>query len=217
MEGLCQQVFLSTLCWHFLGGALAFLAVMIQIETGEKARAEEQILRVKAVATAMLFEIDNFYMRYLKDRSALFESWKRIESDPKSVEVFRAVIGERFAVYNASAHILGRLDSTTARGVVVCYGALISQVELARCYERASDRNRLENTPDGDAEILELRRQLKVNADQAVKLACAVCRRLGQLSGTDFSALTIATEACASDGVVSEATVGSQSAGQESV
>ncbi|MCL5670385.1 MAG: hypothetical protein M1423_03680 [Acidobacteria bacterium] len=99
-----------------LGGAFAFLAVMIQIDRGERARDAEMERQKRALATALLFEVDDRCQNFLK---GLMETLDR-----RTQETLPKVYPPShfsFTVYKALAGRLGELGERTAGQVVGLY------------------------------------------------------------------------------------------------
>jgi hypothetical protein len=180
-----------------VAGVLAFAAVQWQMWDQRRTLLQEQERQKKAVAAALLSEIDCFYLAGLSGRSELFESWERMGSDPKSLEVFYTVVGKSFVVYESLADKLGGFDSTITRSIVLTYRSMAAFVECLKIYEQeASDTS--SPAPVGQ-EMRKTRRQqmqkeVRQSAEGAVQLAASTCRALCNLSETDFSKLFIAKE-----------------------
>ncbi len=191
-----------------LGGTLAFLAVMIQIEAERRARDEERESQRRTVAAALLSEIDIFYLRYWEKRSELFESWDKMKTDTKAVEVYKVIVGRPFVVYEASAEKLGTLGETNARWVVLCYGVLDGYVQRLLHYEQVRRSGTVEPV------FVELQRKIRDSTEQDVSLALNVCKLLADLAKIDFSKFSIARESCAHAKTVSESVVSCQSCNQ---
>jgi hypothetical protein len=170
-------------------GLIAFLAVMVQIEEERIKRFEEQERDEATLAKAIAYELDSFYMRHL-DRSLqskLFESWDRMKSDLKAVEVFKPVVGNPFVVYESSADKLGVFEARITMGVICSYSACSAFVEVMKLYERARDSNN---------RLLaeKLQGAFRESAEQALQLAFITCKVLCSPAGIDFSSLSISKE-----------------------
>jgi len=191
-----------------IAGVIAFIAVIIQIRSSSK-QVQEQIKaqrdaekaelerRRRAVAAALLSEIDSFYASHLERRNELFEFWKRKDTDPQSVEVFRALTGKPFAVYESLADELGGFDAAIARGIVMTYGLMANFIDLLERYERE-----LGDTSSRGSAAQALRNQVREGmrnsirkvGELAVQSVVMMCRALCVLSYTDFSTLFVAKE-----------------------
>lgn len=121
-------------------GLIAFLAVMIQIEEDRIRRFEDQERENKALATAILFEIDSIYRGFVREVEALF---KKVGPDANFERDLMAKRIEKFpfAVYEGCAPLLGRLLPQMVEGIVHLYGGvaiyLMNLNELYAAVERA--------------------------------------------------------------------------------
>jgi len=191
-----------------VAGVIAFIAVVIQIRSSSKqvenqikaqrdSDREEQERQKKAVAAALLSEIDCFYLAGLSERSKLYESWEGRGSDPKSFEVFYTVVGKSFVVYESLADKLGGFDSTITRSIVLTYGSMAAFVECLKICEQGAGDTSIRG-PVGPEMLKALRMQtqeeVRKSAESAVQYAALTCWTLCGLSGTDFSKLFIAKE-----------------------
>jgi hypothetical protein len=166
-----------------------------QLDEEKQARMQEHESHIRSLATALLFEIDNFYMRLLIGRAARYKHWDDALEDPAAVELYMIAVGVPFAIYEGSAGSIGDLEGATARSVVVCYGALSSYLELSRNYEKVLQ---LHGAGDGllkGTALPKLRQALRTSAEQAVKLAQVTCKNLCLVARVEFSNLMIAREA----------------------
>ena len=198
-----------------IAGVIAFIAIIIQIRSSSKqvqdqikaqrdAEREELERQKRSVATAILYEIDNFYLRHLIDRARSFESWKKMEADASSVEMFKVIIGTPSVVFQASAKRLGELGENVSRAVVVSYGASVAYIELVKWYQDAFAKGA---SGSGSRERAAVQAEVREAAEQATKLAALACRLLCQITGTSFSTLMIARESCAHTKTVTEQVV----------
>jgi hypothetical protein len=98
-------------------GLMAFLAVMIQIEEDRIKVSEERNAQRRAVVTAILFEIDDFYHYGLKQET----NWETFEASqiPYRVVKFRRW---PFVMYEANAGRIGNLDYRTIKSIIKFYG-----------------------------------------------------------------------------------------------
>jgi hypothetical protein len=111
-----------------LAGIIAFAAVIIQIRSSSKqlhdqmkaqrdAKEEEQGGQKKAVATAIIFEIDDFYRYHLKGVYGYLEETAR---KGELIEVVR-VPPSLFAVYRGNTPRLGQLPDKVVEVVIHFY------------------------------------------------------------------------------------------------
>ena len=180
-----------------IAGALAFAAVQWQMWHQRRTSRQEQENHKRAVAAALLSEIDCFYASHLDRRNELFEFWERTDTDRQSIEVFQTLAGKPFAVYESLAGELGGLDAVVARGIVVTYGLMGAFLEMLKRYERESSgtSGRVPASLELRDQVLkEMRKPIRQLAEQAVQSVVMICRLLCFLIGTDFSTLFVAKE-----------------------
>lgn len=117
-----------------VAAAIGFLAILLQVRSSSKqlrdqireqrdAERTEQERQKKAVASALLLEIDNFYLRHLIDREIGAKVWRQLDANRQTVEVLKLIIGAPFVIFEASADRLRELDESTSRAVIASYGA----------------------------------------------------------------------------------------------
>lgn len=182
-------------------GVIAFVAVMIQLEEERNARVAEHERQRRALATAILIEIDHFYVRHLIDRAEGSKVWRQLETNPRAVEVFKLIVGKPAAIFEASADKLGELDEKTSRAIIASYGASAAYLELMKYYQDLSAKGPMSGSlPERKALQVEITRA----GDQATQFACWACQLLCELTGTSFSTLMIASESCAHTDTVEE-------------
>jgi hypothetical protein len=161
-----------------LGGLLAFLAIMIQLEAERNARTHERQRQKRAVATAIALEIDSIYRGFLRDVEVLFKS-----AGPDVVferDLMAKRIGHLpFTVYERCAHLLGGLPSPLVDGIVHFYGG--DAVYLMNLNELYIALQRAQAASTGDrrrAEVAVLVQQVKDMSANLGKLAAEVLERL---------------------------------------
>ncbi|HVB32949.1 MAG TPA: hypothetical protein VNJ52_01045 [Patescibacteria group bacterium] len=106
-----------------LGGTLAFLAVMIQIEVQQNAREEERTRETRAIVVSLLAEVTDFRKFHL-DKVGKPPS-------PGSKVKFLDVT---FAVYQGNVAKMGRLQEQTCRAVVHFYDIAMEYLAALRRY-----------------------------------------------------------------------------------
>jgi hypothetical protein len=100
-----------------IAGVLAFAAVQWQMWDQRRTSRQEQMRQKRAVATAILFEIDSFYRYFVRDASALLKDTR--DNEPfvaKSTSAFS------FTAYVGNAGNLGQLSQDIVQGIVAFYG-----------------------------------------------------------------------------------------------
>jgi hypothetical protein len=134
----------------FAGGALALLGVwwsnhqsvknlQKQLEAERKARTEETERQKKAVATALLFEIDGFYATYLRrPRDLLIEK----EAAQDALPQFASIGPDQFPIYRGNASKVGELPTECVRALVGFFQRAESIVSSLVDYASSLDRAR---------------------------------------------------------------------------
>lgn len=106
-----------------IAGLVAFLAVMIQIcssskqlrdqmKSQHKAEQEEQKRHMKAVATALLFEIDGFYATYLRQSRDRLE---KMDLEKDGLPQMASFGPNLFPVYHGNARKIGELPVSASK------------------------------------------------------------------------------------------------------
>ena len=98
-----------------LGGALAFLAVMIQIETGQKAQEDERVRQRTVLAMAIMHEVEAFG-RPLNDLHSILDG-----PGQTAVRPVKALPSMPFAIYQGNAGRIGNLPQDVGSSVVEFY------------------------------------------------------------------------------------------------
>jgi hypothetical protein len=116
-----------------VAGIIGFVAIIRQTRSSERsvtqqlkesrqARKEEEDIHARAVAKALLYEIDDFYRYHVVG----IKDW--ISADPKTAEVGKLPVGRvpsesSFIVFSGNAGEVGKLRDDLVRLVVKFYGA----------------------------------------------------------------------------------------------
>lgn len=98
-----------------LAGALAFLAVMIQIESGQKSQEDERVRQRIALAMAIMHEVEALG-RPLDDLRRILDG-----PDQTNVRPVKALPAMPFAIYRSNAGQIGSLPQDTGSSVVKFY------------------------------------------------------------------------------------------------
>ena len=118
-------------------GLLAFLAVMIQVEAEWNARADEREGQKRAVAAAILFEIDHFYFYHVG------EAWRYVEEALRGRELpeVARIPCPLFSVYQGNAGRLGDLPNEVVRAVVDFYSKAAQFLAIREDYRGEHERH----------------------------------------------------------------------------
>jgi hypothetical protein len=184
-------------------GVIAFIAVIIQIRSSSKqvrdqmkaqrdAEREEQERRKKAVATAILFEVDDFYRSQLWRVHAFFEQTGRRR---ELLEVVR-VPPSQFCVYQGNTASLGGLPDEVVEAVVHFYSKAARFLALREDYRRERGEHSevaLDHPDNRKAAILF--GHLRDSLPGLTRAAYLACERLSGFICAEFKAPRIAVAA----------------------
>lgn len=188
-------------------GLIAFLAVMIQIEEDRIKGFEGQERERKAVATALLFEIDGFCSTYLcQPRDLLTGKGVAADALPK----FTSIGPNQFPIYRGNASKVGELPTDCVLAPVGFFqqaDSILSNLsDYSSTLERqrrmrlgASTRTTTDNILDLKMEESLARMQLgriKSVLPEAIKAAYLICHTLCEFAGVPFEypPITVARE-----------------------
>ena len=213
-----------------VAGVIAFSAVIIQIRSSSKqlrdqikaqrdAERDERERQTKAVATAILFEIDGFYAGYLRQPRD-FLAGKDIEKD--ELPLFTSIGTNPFPVYQGNTGKIGELPVERVQAVVGCFREADRMVSYFNDYESSFERERqlwsnigksisvAEDKADRRAYGDQLRRartqlaRIKDALPEVIKLTYLVCHTLCQFTGVPFEypRIVVAAEKLSVDEIV---------------
>ena len=143
-----------------VAGIIAFGAVIIQIRSSSKqlhdqlkaqrdSEREESERQKRAVAAALLVEIDDFYEYFLRN---LWEGRERIRGAIEVLNMPPLELGPipstAFVMYRATAHRVGILSIATAKSVVGLYNFMAGFVDTYESYRRAWSPERRAADPE---------------------------------------------------------------------
>ncbi|MFZ0962547.1 MAG: hypothetical protein WAO35_16755 [Terriglobia bacterium] len=191
-----------------VAAALGFLAILLQVRSSSRqlrdqikaqrdAERKEHERGNKAVAIAVLFEIDGFYRSRLRDLRQFLD---RIDPLNDTLPGMMAVDQNPFPVYFGNASRIGDLEDHIVQAVVHFYGEAISYLSILRDYREALNfvdcrakfsslsPLRPQDLPSRAAEAqarTELKR-LKQALPELERFAWLVCYYLCKFTGTEF-------------------------------
>ena len=179
----------------FAGGALALLGVWWsshqsiknlekQLEAERKVRAEETERQKRAVAKALLFEVDDFYSNHLMG------VYDRYRSFDGSIEKLPGVTGmdrRPFAVYDGNTASLGAFSDEVVRSVVVFYDTARRHLSINRDYkELLREYQYGHHSPEAGQEARQLFFYVRGSIPRLTRLSYEACMKLACLSGVPF-------------------------------
>jgi hypothetical protein len=196
-----------------MAGIIAFIAVIIQIRSSSKqvqdqlkaqrdAEREGREGQKKAVATALLFEIDSFYRLHVRETNESLRGWS-----PTTGDLFEAksISPQPFPVYNGNASVLGSLDEDLVFNIVEFYGAAAQYLSALRDYKMEFERPRyniaLPRSATGasaapEAMARSLLHELQQGLPRLINFAFVASKKLCEAAHVEFRApfISIAAE-----------------------
>jgi hypothetical protein len=206
-----------------VAGVIAFVAVIIQVRSSSKqlhdqmkaqrdAERQEQDRQKKAVATALLFEIDGFYAAYLRQLRDLLEG-KEIRRD--TLPHIMSLPPDMFPVFNGNADRIGELPTDCVLAIVGFFREAGRIVSTFNDYESSLERadqiqSRILNAADipsqraRDNQVRLAFTQLaliKKGLPEVISLTYLVCETLCKITGVPFEypTITVADEDLSAD------------------
>lgn len=199
-----------------LAAVIAYKAIMKQIradrknlqdqlDAGKKGREEERELQRRAVAKAMLLEIDSFYREHVRSTRDALNNW-----DPATGGLFdaRSITAWPFPIFHGNAGSLGSLEDDLVTQIVHFYTAADVYVSLIRDYQALSDQyldglsGGLGSVPLASAaarvslnKARDTLKRLKDSSPHLVNMAFLACKKLCERTGVEFRAPVIAVAA----------------------
>jgi len=184
----------------FVGGAFAVIAVLLsnrrsrvnmerQLEVEKKTRSDELDRQKRAVAKAVLFEINNFYCYYVRDLQAFLK-----EKDVENCKPFgmKSISSNAFPIYRGNAITVGVLEDDIVGSIVEFYSGAEVYLGTLRDYRTESERYYRE----GGDEVTEEKaraflKQIKLAGPEITKSVYVLCEKLCRLANVEFRAPTI--------------------------
>ena len=174
--------------------ALGFGAVMLQLRDQHRSAEAGRGAQRRAIAKALLFEVDDFYSNNLK---GVYDHYRDFDG---KMEHLPGVTGTDFRalpVYEGSTASLGILPDEVVKSVVVFYDTARRHLSIARDY-RELLREYLygSHSPEAGQEALQLFSYVTGSIPPLTSLCYEACMRLAGFSGVPFrkDVLTVAGE-----------------------
>lgn len=176
----------------FFGGLLAFFAIIYQVRQADKglqrqldaekkARQDAANARSRAVATAVLFEIDDHYRSNIRDLLQVFET--QAAGVPI---VLKPISANPLPVYAGNVTTLGELPSTLVEAIVQYYGVLRVYLGTLSQYSQGYDLM-VQGNQLGMPIMKSLIHRIKSEAKAIIQPTYTVCGLLCSFLGTTFS------------------------------
>jgi len=179
----------------FAGGALALFGVWgsnhqsiknleKQLESERNADAGEADTRKRAVAKALLFEVDDFYSNHLR---GVYDHYRDFDG---AIEKLPGVTGmgpRPFAVYDGNTSSLGALSDAVVKSVVAFYDTARRHLPLNRDYKGLlREYHYGKRSPEAGQEAKQLFFYVRGSVPRLTRLAYDACMKLARLSGVPF-------------------------------
>jgi len=183
----------------FVGGLLALLAIwrqtshadkglQKQIDLDKKARLEEKETRRKAVAMALLFEIDSFYKSYVRDFLPYTQG-----DNPSEMPYIRSIAIRPFPLYEANADSICDLQSDMAADIVSFFSVAECYLCDLRDYKDARDlRLQVGSTAAGLARAATVFQRIRTAAPGIARAVHLISEKMCRLTGVPFEAPRVA-------------------------
>jgi len=188
----------------FVGGASAIIAVLLsnrrslinlerQLGVEEKTRSENSDRQKRALAKAVLFEINNFYCYYVRDVQAFLK-----EKDVENCKLLgiKSISPDPFPIYRGNAITVGVLEDDLVGNIVGFYSTAEAYLSTLRDYKAESERY-YQNSGNLVAEekARTFLTQMKSTGPEITKLIHVLCEELCKVASVEFRAPTIAVAA----------------------
>lgn len=182
-----------------VAAATGFLAILFQVRSASRQLREqlddqhrasdaESERQKKAVATAILFEIDHFYRYHLSGASGYLEESARDEVLPEVIRTPPSL----FAVYRGNTPRLGELPDEVVEVVVQFYSKAEQYLAISEDYRAERERRVEPASHPGNWKETKLFGRLKDSLPGLTGAAYVACQRLCGLTGVEFKPRRIA-------------------------
>jgi hypothetical protein len=192
----------------FIGGALALLGMWIQSRHADKglkaqldaervARLEQDGRRKRALAKAILFEIDNFYRIYLRDPRPVLMNVNAKDCGVGLLPVLKTPSDEPFPIMRSNGSTLGELHENYIRDIVRFYGEADAYLRTVKEYTQHFGKLVLEGSTYAPVNFATRAclKQLQDSVQEMVNLTYLVSKELCVLASVEFVGLLIGVAA----------------------
>jgi len=183
-----------------VAGIIAFSAVIIQIRSSSKqvqdqvkaqreAEREEQERQKRAIAKALLFEVDDFYSNHLR---GVYDHYRTFDGAMERLPGVTGMDIRSFAVYNGNTALLGILSDELVKSVVVFYDTARFHLLMVRDYkELLREYQYSTRSPEAGQEALQVFSYVKASVPRLTRLSYETCMKLARLSDVPFRKDTV--------------------------
>lgn len=177
-----------------IAGVLAFAAVQWQMWDHRRTSRQEQGNHKRAIAKALLFEVDDFYSNHLM---GVYDRYRGFDG---SIEKLPGVTGmdrRPFAAYDGNTASLGAFSDEVVRSVVVFYDTARRHLSINRDYkELLREYQYGHHSPEAGQEARQLFFFVRGGIPRLTRLSYEACMKLARLSDVPFrkDVVTVAGE-----------------------
>jgi hypothetical protein len=155
-----------------------------QMNAQRNAEQEEAERHKRAIAKALLFEVDDFYSNHLR---AVYDHYRNFDG---KIEKLPGVVGvdiRMFAVYNGNTPLMGVLSDEVVKSVVAFYDTARLHLLIVRDYKDLL-REYLYGThsPEAGQEALQLFFYVRASVPRLTRLSYETCMKLARFSDVPF-------------------------------
>ncbi|MGH9684518.1 MAG: hypothetical protein ACRD4S_13020 [Candidatus Acidiferrales bacterium] len=190
----------------FFGGVLAFFAILFQVrhadrglksqmDVEKRARNSAADERRRAVATGLLFEIDDHYRSNIRDVLQFLDGIRRDSAGM----VIRPISADPFPMYIGSVEILGELPPTLVEAIVHYYGLLGVYVSRLAKYLQAFDYSMQGQSAQAKTLMDSQTPLIKREGEAITQLTYPICGLLSEFVGVEFSRIGVANDSNVND------------------
>ncbi len=176
-----------------IAGVLAFAAVQWQMWDQRESLRQEQMRQSRAVAKAVLFEINNFYCYYVRDVQAFLKGQDVLSCKMLGI---KSIPSDAFPIYRGNAITVGVLEDDMVGNIVGFYSTAEAYLSILRDYRIESERYYQQG---GDKVAEEKARtflgQVKSTGPEITKLIHVLSEELCKVASVQFRAPIIAVAA----------------------
>jgi len=167
-----------------IAGLIAFAAVQLQMWHQRRASRQEQENHKRAVAKALLFEVDDFYSNHLR---GVYDHFRSFDGAIEKLPGVTGMAPRPFAVYDGNTESLGTLPDEVVRSVVVFYDTARRHLSMNRDYrELLREYQYGTHSPEAGQEASQLFFYVRGSIPGLTRLSYEACMKLARLSYVPF-------------------------------
>lgn len=177
-----------------IAGVLAFAAVQWQMWHQRRTSRQEQENHKRAIAKALLFEVDDFYSNNLR---GVYDHYRSFDGAIEKLPGVTGMDRRPFAVYDGNTASLGILSDEVVRSVVVFYDTARRHLSINRDFkELLREYQYGTHSPEAGQEASQLFFYVRGSIPRLTRLSYEACMKLARLSDVPFrkDVVTVAGE-----------------------